>query len=45
MNDPGVEKLADMLANYSVGIKPGDKVIREANELVKSLITAVYKKV
>ena len=45
MNDPRVDKLADMLVNYSVGIKPGDKAIIGGNELAKPLITAVYKKV
>ncbi len=45
MSDPRVEKLADMLVNYSVGIKPGDKAIIEGNELAKPLITAIYQKV
>jgi aminopeptidase len=45
MNDPRVEKLADMLVNYSVCIKPGYKVLIEGNELAKPLITATYKKV
>jgi aminopeptidase len=45
MSDPRVEKLADMLVNYSVGIKPGDKAIIEGNELSKPLITAIYQRV
>ena len=45
MNDPRVDKLADMLVNYSVGIKPGDKAMIEGNELAKPLVTAIYKKV
>ena len=45
MSDPRVEKLADMLVNYSVGIKPGYKAMIEGNELAKPLITAIYKKV
>jgi aminopeptidase len=45
MNDPRVDKLADMLVNYSVGIKPGHKAMIEGNELAKPLVTAIYKKV
>ncbi|MGB8253702.1 MAG: aminopeptidase [Anaerolineaceae bacterium] len=45
MNDPRVEKLADMLVNYSIGIKPGDKAFIEGNHLAKPLIAEIYKKV
>lgn len=45
MHDPRVEKLADMLVNYSIGIKPGDKAIIEGNELASPLVAEIYKKV
>jgi aminopeptidase len=45
MSDPRIEKLADMLVNYSVGIKPGDKTIIEGNEMARPLVIAIYKKV
>ncbi len=45
MRDPRVEKLADMLVNYSIGIKPGDKAIIEGNQLARPLIAEIYKKV
>jgi aminopeptidase len=45
MNDPRVDKLADMLVNYSVGIKPGDKAIIEGNEFAKPLVSAIYKRI
>jgi len=47
MKDPRIEKLADMLINYSVSLKPGEKVlieiIGEAYDLGKELIRAAYK--
>ena len=27
MQDPRIEKLADVLINYSVAVRPGDKVL------------------
>lgn len=45
MKDQRVEKLADLLVNYSVGIKPGDKVMLEGNELARPLILEIYRKV
>ena len=43
--DPRVNKLADVLVNYSVAVKPGDKVLIEGNTVTEPLIKAVYKKV
>ncbi len=45
MNDPRVARLADMLVNYSVAIKPGDKVMISASSIAAPLIKEVYKKV
>jgi aminopeptidase len=45
MHDPRIEKLADMLVNYSIGIKSGDRAIIEANELARPLVAEIYKKV
>jgi aminopeptidase len=45
MYDPRVEKLADMLVNYSVGIKPGDKANITGNQLAGPLISEIYKKI
>jgi len=45
MKDPRIEKLADMLVNYSVGIKPGDKVMLSAPSIAAPLISEVYKKI
>lgn len=45
MKDPRIEKLADMLVNYSVGIKPGDKVMLSAPGAASPLIREVYKKI
>lgn len=47
MNDPRIEKLADLLINYSCGLKPGDRILIEdrgiARELDTALIRAAYK--
>lgn len=46
MTDPRIEKLADVLINYSVRLKKGEKVLIEAigveNSLVKELIKKAY---
>jgi aminopeptidase len=44
MYDPRVEKLAEMLVDYSVAIKPGDKVLIEGPAIAAPLIQAVYLK-
>jgi aminopeptidase len=51
MKDPRTEKLADILVNYSIKARPGEKVLIQGNnaaspgglDLVKALIRAVYK--
>ena len=40
-----VEKLADMLVNYSVAVKPGDKVAIEGSTLAEPLLKEIYKSV
>ena len=46
MRDPRLDKLADVLVNYSVSVQKGEKVLIEARgidaELVKALIEKVY---
>lgn len=45
MLDPRVDKLADVLVNYSVAIRPGDKVVVRGDTLAEPLLLAVYAKV
>ena len=45
MTDPRVEKLADVLVNYSVAIQPGDKVAVLGGPVAAPLLKAVYAKV
>ncbi len=45
MVDNRVEKLADLIVNYSVGVKPGDKVWIRSDIDGRPLILALYKKV
>ena len=45
MPDPRVDKLADVLVNYSVTVQPGDKVLVQGNTLAEPLLKAVYAKV
>ncbi len=45
MFDPRVEKLADVLVNYSVAVRPGDKVLLRSETTADPLIRAVYTKV
>ncbi len=45
MTDPRVEKLADVLVNYSVAVRPGDKVLVQGSTLAEPLLKAVYAKV
>ena len=44
MTDPRIEKLADLLVNYSCDIKPGEKILIEAIDVphafTKALISA-----
>lgn len=45
MKDSRVEKLADILVNYSVKVKKGDTVLIRGDELGKPLLLEVYRKV
>ncbi len=45
MSDPRVDKLAEMLVNYSVAVKPGEKVAITGDSLAEPLIKAVYREV
>ena len=45
MADPRVEKLAEMLVNYSVAVKPGDKVVVAGPSSAAPLLREVYKHV
>jgi len=45
MADPRIEKLADVLVNYSVAVQPGEKVVIQASSLASPLIKAVYASV
>ena len=45
MTDPRVEQLADVLVNYSVAVKPGDKVAIQGSTLAGPLLKAVYASV
>ena len=45
MKDPRLEKLADVLVNYSVEVRPGDKVLVQGDTLAEPLIKEVYVKV
>lgn len=43
MFDPRIDKLADVLVNYSVSVQPGDKVLIQGETAATPLIEAVYK--
>lgn len=45
MADIRLQKLADLLVNYSVGVKPGEKVFINASTLAEPLVREVYAKV
>jgi aminopeptidase len=45
VTDPRIEKLADVLVNYSVAIQPGDKVLLQGDTAAEPLLKAVYVKV
>jgi aminopeptidase len=45
MADLRVEKMADLLVNYSVSVKPGDTVAIQGDTLAEPLLKAVYTKV
>jgi aminopeptidase len=45
MSDIRLEKLADLLVNYSVNVKPGDKVAIQGETLAEPLHKAIFVKV
>lgn len=45
MSDPRVQKLADLLVNFSVAVQPGDKVLLRSNLGAMPLLTASYRAV
>jgi aminopeptidase len=45
MRDPRVEKLADLLVNYSIQMRPGDKVAIRNWTPAEPLLNAIYAKV
>lgn len=45
MGDPRVEKLAQILVDYSANIKPGDRVAIEATTAAEPLVRAIYARV
>jgi aminopeptidase len=44
MLDPRIDKLADVLVNYSIGVHQGDKVLVTGSSLAAQLLKAVYVK-
>lgn len=42
MHDPRIDKLAQLLVNYSVEVRPGDRVAIMAPEIAKPLSDAIY---
>ncbi|MFH0925882.1 MAG: aminopeptidase [bacterium] len=45
MKDNRIEKLADILVNYSTKVKRGETILISSSDLGKPLVTEVYKKV
>jgi len=45
MTDVRIEKLADLLVNYSVEVRKGDKVVIEGSAIAQPLLKAVYASV
>ncbi len=45
MKDPRIEKLADVLVNYSTAVKPGDLVLIGGSLVGAPLVTAIYEQV
>lgn len=45
MPDPRVEKLAQVLVHYSIGVKPGDNVVVQGGAVASPLLTAVFAEV
>jgi len=45
MTDPRIEKLADLLVNYSVTVRPGDKVVITGETIAEPLLKVIYTRV
>jgi len=45
MADPRIEKLADLLVNYSIAVKPGQKIAIQGSTVAEPLLHAVYASV
>lgn len=45
MPDPRIDKLADVLVNYSVAIRPGDRVVIRGDTPAEPLLKAIYARV
>ena len=45
MADLRLDKWADLIVNYSVAVKPGDRVFLRADKLAEPLVKAVYGKI
>ncbi len=45
MIDKRIEKLADLLVNYSVEVKKGDNVVIQGNTLAEPLVNSIFAKV
>jgi aminopeptidase len=45
MPDPRIDKLADVLTNYSVAVKPGESVLIRGETVAEPLLKAVYAQV
>lgn len=45
MADPRVEKLADLLVNYSIAVKPGQKIAIQGSTVAEPLLREVYASV
>jgi aminopeptidase len=45
MNDPRVDRMAQVLVNYSTKIQPGDRVLIEAEPPAEPLVRALYREI
>ena len=45
MTDPRVKKLADIIVNYSLGVKPGEWVTVTANIIAEPLVREIYTQI
>jgi aminopeptidase len=45
MADQRMDKLADLLVNYSIGVRPGEKILLHAPTPAEPFVTALYREV